>query len=1085
MPANPVSLVSKQGTHPPQELPSEPITIPKASFTAFRLAHSPANEVSELSTSVFLGRIPDVWVGGPHTNFVFDAVSRARKKVKRRFKSASLAVSQSVRWFQTRPDLQSDEERTIEEDGDTDFNFFHRKNHGMEEKFREAYAMEENLEENEAEKMFLGGAGDVSRERLQSEQLPGSSASFQLNGARDHDHDSESDEDAFEGEFVLNRRLDTDAASLETWDSAASPSLRSFLPIPEYLRKLHDSKLPSIMVAPNEPVDSPQFEPIGKIPLRALFRASVNTSPPRSTASSVLSPSSLGDQRVKFNVERIMSRRSKMSFAAPQPAQTQIQGFLDAQYVKAEKDHNRMRERLRVLAAKSTGRARTAGSKFKLKMIDTIMASYKAGEVIRVDRMLVLIEKSLSKRLVVHNEGELGDTRVLDRWREYYTVLRKTKTLRLEIQLFDVSDSLDFDGKPEQTILLTDHLKADFYSLSDKTISLVEKVDDGTMLYTFCAKYATSAYKWLFIIKELTHDTMVPMINVKIEGLNMQFEIDVPKHVLRTSMTPPKELTLVQEEKGYHIQHGEILEYIRVKLLNSLEESRHKLQDVDLWLKNNPQPWFCFKIYDRLEWVAINSRVFFIQSQLHSSTSVLEFRQVSRTPRISQTQEGENLERPHPCEGFLARVTNISGSEFSNLRPFYRVQYFYTAEGILFFSQIFKATPPSPENEFINEDADREEVRDKLPELFYKIPFPLDSGDHVPWLNSPDFEKYDRQAVEEFERKVQQVIKSDAMIDLTSVKEVKALPLESIIAHHRYIQSFLWYSAPHIIEEEDIIDCAFEIVLVNGSRLKLMAPSKMIRDEWVTRLTAHTKFWKSVKTEDVLTQVDVRKTNSTTLGVSEYVDSNITNQTKELEMKLAIGNARLFNTSAYAMATPVLASGYLYLKYKKHANFNQYFVVLCPGHVVIFTLFQRSKITGMWKKTPYFQHYLTLQLSQCYIYAGATTWQDLVESSDFTAPGKNDLPRSYSDGWKSSEEDTQRCFTLWFGTKRKLCHGSETDTEFQKRMGDRAIQNPGLATMVRKLGMTGKKIVFLARSRQEREEWVYKILTEINRFSRG
>lgn len=1069
----------------------------------------PAIEVNELSTSVFLGRIPDVWVGGPHTNFVFGAVSKARKKFRRRFKQASLTISQSVRWFLTRPDLQSDEENILEDEDDGDFNFFQRENKGMEQKFQKAFEMEETLLQQKEMEEKTGNSLAKHKLSEQNKNHTGSSTSLRRSSRNLPIFDPNSDEDAFEGEFVLNKRLDTDAASLESWESAVSSSLQSFLPNPEPNKTWESLKLPTISMGESEAVMAKNCQStsrssmhdranisngnLPKISVSHLLKISVSHLPKIVTTPSRFSSVSpqksalsfLSAPQVKFQIGRISTRKSQMSFAAPQPAQTDVSGILDKQYVRAEKDHEKMRERLRVLATKSTGRARNAGSKFKLKVIDTIMASYKAGQVIRVDRMLVLVEKSLLKRVVVHTERELGETRVVDRWKEYYVVLRKTKLLNLEVQLFEASSGLTFDGKPEHRIVLNDQLKADFYSASDKTMSLVEKVEDGTMVYIFCAKYSLAAYKWLFIIKELIHDTFVPVINVKVEGLDMQFKIEIPSDMLRASMQPLKVLKLIERKKGYGIQYGEILEFLKEKLMHALENIRDKNEKVNLWLSENPQAWFCFKIYDRVEWAAVaNSRTFFIQTQLQSAFSVLEFRQVTRTPMITNTATGGTLKRPSPIEGFLARVTNISGLEYSNLRPFYRVQYFYTAEGILFFCQIFKGTPPSPQNEFMNE-CDRELVRGKLPEIYYKMPFPLDKNEHVAWLDSPEFQNFDREAVEEFERKVQQVIKSDAMIDLISVKQVNALPMDSIIAHHQYFQSFLWYSAPHIIEDEDIMDCAFEIVLLNGSKLKLMAPSRMIRDEWVERLTAHVEFRKRVRTEDVSHQIKTRKTNRTKLGISEYVDSNVSSETKELETKVAIGNSRLFNTSAFAMATPVLASGYLSLKYKKHANFDQYYVVLCPGYVVIFTLYQRSKVTGMWKKTPYFRHYLTLLLSQCYIYAGSTTWQDLVESSDFTAPGKNDLPRSYSDGWKSSEEDTQRCFTLWFGMKRKLRYAPSADTEFHKRMGDKSIQNPGLTTMVRKLGITGKKMVFLARSRQEREEWVYKILLEINRFSKA
>ena len=45
------------------------------------------------------------------------------------------------------------------------------------------------------------------------------------------------------------------------------------------------------------------------------------------------------------------------------------------------------------------------------------------------------------------------------------------------------------------------------------------------------------------------------------------------------------------------------------------------------------------------------------------------------------------------------------------------------------------------------------------------------------------------------------------------------------------------------------------------------------------------------------------------------------------------------------------------------------------------------------------------------------------------------------------------------------------------------MKNPGMVTMIRKLGITGKSIMFTANSRQERDRWTMCILSEMDRLT--
>lgn len=1049
---------------PSSESPGK-FSIPKASFTAFRLTHALAKEVSELATTVFLGRIPDVWIGGPQIGILFGSTARARKAVNRKFKSASGTISNSVQWF-TPPKPPPLEGKLAKGDEEYDFSLFNSENRIMEQKLAEAYKVVDNEETDHA----ASDNDDSSVETI-------------------HSHDTSAESSLHPASFAFNSQVyGLHSPSTGSWDSSTE-SLGSFSPAPRGSANFTHAEPHQLVPDPNQTLQAQDIPE--NVEIRVFSPENGVSNVPQSNATlafpsrlSIHTTSNLNAGRVTFDLDIPSSKRSsRITFTNPEPELDDVQGMLDRQYVKAEREHTKMMKKLRQFTSKSKGLAKNKGHRLKLKVKATILSSYKPGELIRVDRMLVMIEKASSKHVPFVHDNDPPETRLVDRWKEYLVVLRKSEELSLEIQFFEGSQVFDSKRKPEYAINLNDRINADFHSSSDKTIRITKKDKDDIVYYILNARYTSVAFKWLFIIRDILYGDYATVVDVQVGGLDMQFKIGIPMELIRKSMTPEKYIELSEDEHGYTVARGEILDYLKRELLISLQRIRRNHKQVEEWLEKNFQPWFCFKFYDRLEWAPASSRAFFMQNRLQSKFSNLVFRQVTRTRMVIQNQDCQDLKRPYPVEGFLARVTNMSGAEYSNLRAFYRIQYFFTAEGILFFTQIYKGTPPSPGNAFMDENADREEVRKRLPERYLKLPFSLDGSGHIPWLNTPSFNQHDQEAVEEFERQVELVIKSDAMIDLCAVRQVKPISPNDILRHHKYLHSFLWYSSTQIIEEEEIIDCGFEIVILNGKRLKLLAPSRNVRDEWVKLLSAQAEFWKNVKLSNVISKIEVRKYNRERLGINEYSDSNMSRDKKGLETHLSIGNDQIFNTSSLAMATCVLETAYLYIKHKKHANFSKYFVVLSPGYMVIFTLFQRSKISGAWKKTAYFKHYLTIPLGQCYVYSGDATWYDLVESSNDAEPGKNDIPRSYPDGWKSSEEDAQRCFTLWLGHKRRIKKDSIALSDCRRSMGADAAKNPGMTKMFKKFGFGAKKIVFLTKSRQEREEWVYKILLEMNRFS--
>ena len=78
------------------------------------------------------------------------------------------------------------------------------------------------------------------------------------------------------------------------------------------------------------------------------------------------------------------------------------------------------------------------------------------------------------------------------------------------------------------------------------------------------------------------------------------------------------------------------------------------------------------------------------------------------------------------------------------------------------------------------------------------------------------------------------------------------------------------------------------------------------------------------------------------------------------------------------------------------------------------------------------------------------------------------------------EEKPTQCFNLWVGNKRDIHKVSKSGL---KKFDVEMPKNPGFMKLYKNFGVTGKNVLFLCRSRQEKEPWVSNIQNEVNRFA--
>ncbi|KAK6460502.1 Pleckstrin homology domain-containing protein [Scheffersomyces coipomensis] len=848
----------------------------------------------------------------------------------------------------------------------------------------------------------------------------------------------------------------TESSSLMTPEIDLEPKVKPH--IPSYLKYIKQSSISNVV---NDTVSHHDNESL--LPRLLVHEDNLSVLPTRSTSS-------------------------RLTSTVPTP-----EHFIDDDYVT--EDSSAKRERLNFMSklhnfsSTSRRKAKDKSSRIKAKIHQNLLKNYEAGEIFKVDKVLTLIKfVEKSNLMSSFNEDEPCDSRIYERRKECIIMLRRGLNTQspIIVQMYDIhSVSHESKKDPDFSFPLLDIVGAHYYSEFDKSVYLSMPQENGVLIFILKFHDTFAATSWLYFIKQALGHELDSIFHINLPDLKLSLDIEIPKHVMEeyTSPSQKKHTTLKRIDNDYRVGYDPIFEY----LIDFINRELCKM-GFETLVKETKRFWFCFRHYDRIDWVQNNSELFFMQHQMLSSKFQLELRSIG----INSEQDELLGTEPSSIEGFLVRLTNTAGKKKSFLRSFHKISYFYTCDSLLFFTKYYRAVPPSPDNIFMESEESYERVAHTIPEIYQHSPCDInvDENGKLPFKNKDEFIHKDEIALTELGRRSSQLIKAEAMIDLSLVKEIRSIPMSKITGTQKLLMCVLYYSDSSLVDKESIVDSGFEIEMTNGSVLRLQAPSCCVRDEWVKRLIGLCKYWKLYKRNQLEKVVVIRKMNQESLHIDEYGDSNIDREANDLDFARSYADPTIHGFEAISINKCILISGYLFQKSKKHSNFNQFYVILCPGFLVLFSIFRRSKKSGTWKQTASFDHFLTIPISSCYLYSGISTSIDLLERSKEIQPQnpeRHSLPRLYPDGWKSSEEEQIRCFTLWFGSKRGIMGYekaiSKYNPEDRIKIGsfDSSEKNPNLAKLVSKVGLTGRSIVFMARSRQEREMWVSKIQSELDR----
>lgn len=725
-----------------------------------------------------------------------------------------------------------------------------------------------------------------------------------------------------------------------------------------------------------------------------------------------------------------------------------------------------------------------------MRRTERLLRRKKKGEALMIEKMLVMLKETMQPVPPKFNEFETIDTNIVDTWREYVVAARNTKDPDNPVALKFYSsrniERVEAKGRAKFGVKVTRDFCLNLYSSLDKSFVLwntdhsanmgvfsrlkkqtqkktspsthrqqtVEEREVSysmrTLLYIIKARSDTSALNWLTFLAGVIGIRIPETIEVSIPNLGTTADVEVPlfSHERKqTSGEAFSEFICYNELKRFTSARSHLLADIVDSIITNASQIDALREFIQEHWANKLKIGLCWKRYDRLEWL------FDISGQIDSAWAMFSTHDLELRPKMPAAQpvvfpDGSRMQEPIPIEGFLHRFSSWAGK--ARKQHIDTRVYVHTHDHLLFYCSAQKAIPPVYDAEFAK---GHNRGGDESPEIFKVEPFPTDANGDITWLKNvksvEEFDRLDQKALFEMKRRVATIHNSDGCIDMSRIKLIR----------------------PSTGAE----DKQFEIVFIDGLVLKLQATSARCKNTWVTVLTSHAMYWKQRILQDVQRISYIRKQNLELLHIDESSEGIIGESPDKWVTDRALADPYTYNIGPLSWSRSVNMKGYVFQKEHKYASFHKYYAVLTHAGLLLYQPVVR-RASGAIKPKMNMKKVHSVSIDDCYVYSGPITNNDLLQRDkalDPENPGRHELPRVYEDGWKSSEEETTRCFVIWYGIKRPYASAVSNSS------------GAAVAKYVSRLGEGGKSMVFLVRSRQERDLWVAALNIAISRNSQS
>jgi hypothetical protein len=712
------------------------------------------------------------------------------------------------------------------------------------------------------------------------------------------------------------------------------------------------------------------------------------------------------------------------------------------------------------------------------------------GEILKMEKMLVREDITSQKKLPDDfdentSQGVVSST--IKKWREYMIVCRRSEKIegaRFVLQAYKTRAIPALEAKsqvkPEYEIPIEKKMmKFNLYSSLDKTLVFWFSDIQKTHIFILQSHSAANSVEWYTLLRGLMGYERPTELTISVPDINVSLHLDDPFQVLRLDEEAD------QEDEGALLDSLAKEEHVASSIIHrcvSMLEASNEWSDAIHEWNSSHRIGLAWKRYDRLEWVSgVNEQKMFGTIAMIQSHD-LELRPKEHYPTKAVTAKGKTLVEPPPVEGFLILRTSQRGAHGEGRwrRGYSRRLYFGTFDHYLVFTRPRDAHPPQPPSKKPGDDG-------KVPIVYSVNPYQTTAG-KVEWLNDAnpiEVKARDQFAADEARRRFSLLNDAEGFIDLSEVIKVRKLKKKNL-AENETVTIQIDAPVSDDEDEEDEVsndqlsdDKTFELLLRNGLSVRLQAFDDSMRKEWRDRLRALVKYWRWRHRLDVQLYRQVRTENLDELQIDEEGEAWVGQFARKWELTQTYASPEIYNVCGLSFCRTIHLSGPLYRKPRMHGNFTLMHCILVPGSLLIFQSVLRKR-TG--KVVPHVHHAREqkMDLEGCYLYSGLLTENDLLyhnRTFDANSPGHHALPRIWpEDGWNNFDEDVMTCFVLWRPSGKSWFRdedqeeGGGTKRRFKR---------------VSALGKTGNRVVFRARSRAERDQWVLAIGAEIERLASG
>jgi hypothetical protein len=735
----------------------------------------------------------------------------------------------------------------------------------------------------------------------------------------------------------------------------------------------------------------------------------------------------------------------------------------------------------------------------------------REGTIVKMERMLVRVEMTLQPvpEDFDENESIKIETRLLEKWREFMVVARKSKKqdvddFRLQIYKTRVIPEIDDETtrkKPAHEIRLdptTTHVN--LYSSLDKTVVIWHPYKKGTRIIVMRPSSTAHSVEWYTFLRDSLGWKRPSILQVNVPDLDVTLRLEHPFEGLEAAGLDAADdaTALAQTVEAEKAASGRIIS----QSLEMLRRDPEWSTVLKMW-SETAKMGLAWKRYDRLEWVYGANEQKMYGTMAMARSHDLELRPKQHYPTTTYGRKGKLHDEPAPIEGFLIRLTSQKGVHKRMGKAFFKRLYFSTHNQFLIFNRPAKATPPHPPRLATiggSQVPSAHEIVEKTPLMFEVEPYKLQNGE-ISWLSSGNqtaLRSHDREAVEEARRNISNVSDADGYINMSNIRKVRLINWGATAADEALEAG----SSSDVDFHQDVSDTRredgstkeidddriFEILLDNELVVRLQAYSKQTRDEWIRRLKKLVKYWKLRMAAEMDTFKSIRKANLDQLNIDEEMEAMIGQFAKKWEVGRSEASPELYNMCGISNCRSITLSGSLFLKKRRRATFRKVQVILTAGKLLVFQSAVR-KTTGEQVKFIHQEKQQEVDLKDCYVYSGLIVEDDLLYQNrtfDANHPGMTTLPRVYlEDGWTSADVDVMTCFVVWMNRKkgwfRTAGASADTDTTPSSEPRSRGRTRARLRR-VGQLGVPGRGMVFKCRSRAERDHWVLNLASEIERL---